>query len=200
VLRLKDSWAAASGPQLVDRSQWTFRTFRTAAASGPSAISGPQPVDFDVSMRRAELRTVGQQPVSAYEVRSDEFAVARGVDASLSVARPYLGEKKVDERMRQLDISTQLAKESILHASLAWKALQQTKDELEMKTGGCKFKKKVAKVALKAVRDHVLWRTAGRKVGLQDVSHCRQPGKSAVDMPAGMRTASVRCRTPGPKC
>jgi hypothetical protein len=118
-------------------------------------------------MSKSEWRVVGLQSLQlANEDRSDETEAATKLDASLSVARPYLGDERVDLCIKHLDISTQKAKESMLEASLAMAALHQTSQERRLRTGGCEWKKEVAKAAMIPVREHVLWRTAGYKVGM----------------------------------
>ena len=117
-------------------------------------------------MANSNFRTVGLQSVNASEVRSDETEMAMKFEKSLSVARPYLGNEKVDSCLKHMATSTELAKESMLAASAAMAALKQSKKERDARTGGCKFKKEAAKAARITVREHVLWRTAGYKVGL----------------------------------
>jgi hypothetical protein len=119
-------------------------------------------------MAMGDFRLPGLQSVNASERNSNETETAMQFEKSLNLARPYLGTENVDSCLKHMARSTQLAKESMLEAAKAMVAVKQSKSERWTSTGGDKFKKEICKAGHLSVREHVLWRTAGFKVGLLD--------------------------------
>jgi hypothetical protein len=125
----------------------------------------------------SNFRTVGLQSpnASGSEVIFSETETAMKLERNLSMARPYLTNEKADLCLMHMARSTELAKQSMLAASAAMAALQQSKTERYNLTKGDHWKKEVVKAAMIPVREFVLWRTAGYNGGLLE----REPLEAA---------------------